>query len=342
MSSHQRAVPDRSPGWISTMARHMGVRAVARALMLVVLVLSSLGCAGPEVVACRVGADCASGVCLRDGRCAGASASDAGSGDAGWASDAGPAGADAGSDAGTPMGCLPNHDGQIARHEVTFRAGLRATFRVSGEAAFDTAGAALADGGLTWDFTGALSGDAARLVETGALQGEWYEADFPDGGYVSELGQGTGLLGVFSATDDALYLQGIVSREDGLSSTRLRYEPWVTVLQFPLEAGASWETETTVSGRYNGFVIGLNLPLQSERYQSTVDRAGEATTPYATFPSLRVRTVMTRSLNFVPSLTLRTFAWNTECFGTVAVVTSRDNEPAAEFTTAAEVRRLSP
>ncbi len=352
MPSQPSAVPSPAHGWISLVAGRMAGGAVVRALLLSFVVVSLSGCPGPEPVACRVGADCASGVCLRDGRCGPVESTDAGPDAGGLDPDGGTHGADAGldggglpdagADAGTPVGCLPNLDGQIDRDEVFFQAGLRATFRISGAASFDTAGAAQGDGGFAWDFTLPLAGDASRLVETKALTGAWYESEFPDGGYVSELGQGSDLLGVFSTTADALYLQGVVSPADGTLSTRLRYEPWVKVLQFPLRAGESWETNATVSGRYNGFVIGVTLPPQTERYQSSVDRGGTATTPYAAFPVLRVRTVMTRSLNTVPSLTLRTFSWNTECFGTVAAVTSGNNETATEFTSTAEVRRLSP
>lgn len=327
--------------------------APVRWLLFVLVVALFAACPGPSPVDCRVGADCVSGVCLGDGTCEPArSGADAGT-DGGDlpGTDGGPVTADAGHDAGTndagvdagsPVGCLPNHDGTILRSEVAFQAGLRATFRISGTATFDTAGAASADGGRSWDFTAMLAGDTSRLVETKPVQGEWYESEFPDAGYVSELGQGSNLLGVFSTTDDGLYLQGVVSPSDGVTSTRLRYQPWVKVLQFPLAPAASWETNTTVSGRYNGLVIGFNLPFQTERYQMAVDRSGDAKTPFATFPSLRVRTIMTRSLNTVPTLTVRSFSWNTECFGTIATVTSTDNESSTEFTDVAEARRLSP
>ncbi|MFT3708398.1 MAG: hypothetical protein QM817_12160 [Archangium sp.] len=321
-------------------------------------------CPGPAAVDCRVGADCASGICLRDGTCAPVQ-SDAGSGGGGGTTGGGTGGGVTGGgttggggatgggsttggggamgggtgagDAGM-MGCLPNQDGTIERSEVFFQPGLRATFRTSGAATFDTRG----DGGVFWDFTGALSGDTGRLVETKPITGQWFEAEYPDAGYATELGQGTDLLGVFSATSDALYLHGVVSSTDGTTSTRLKYTPWVKVLQFPLTNGAQWTTNSNVTGRYNGFIIGFNLPRQDEEYTMAVDRAGTAVTPFAAFPVLRVRTTMVRSLNFVPSITIRSYNWNTECFGTVATVTSQNNETSAEFTSAAEVRRLSP
>lgn len=316
-------------------------------------VLMLAACPGPTVD-CRVGADCASGVCNSDGTCApvvdagmggglgggvgggtgGGDMQDGGDTDAGV--DAGQP--DAGTDAGMPVGCQPNHDGVVQRSEVFFQPGLRATYLVSGSTTFDTTGAAMADGGRAWDLSGALSGDASRLVETRSLTGTWFESEYPDGGYYTELGQGTDLLAVFSTTSDGLYLQGVVSPTGGFTSTRVRYSPWVKVLQFPLQAGDSWTTDTSVSGRYLGVVLGL----QDETYQSTVDRAGDATTPYAKFPSLRVRTVMNRTINFVPTLTLRTYSWVTECFGTIATVQSQDNETSTEFTSVKEVRRLSP
>jgi hypothetical protein len=71
----------------------------------------------------------------------------------------------------------------------------------------------------------------------------------------------------------------------------------VKVLQFPLRAGDTWSTTTSVSGRFNGIALGV----QSETYVSQVDRVGDAKTPYATFESLRVRTVMDRTIVLFPS-----------------------------------------
>ena len=253
-----------------------------------------------------------------------------------------------------PVGCLPNNDGVIERDEVFFQPGLRATFKISGPASFDTAGMVAPDGGRQWDFTPALAGDTSRLVETKPLTGEWYESSFPDAGYVTELGQGSPLLGVFSATANALYLQGVVSPTDGSTGTRVHYAPWVKVLQFPLQSGVSWGATSTVGGKYQGVVIGnaafgTGLPFQEENYTSTVDRVGAVLTPYANtrFNALRVRTVMIRSTRvytlgqWMPSLTLRSFNWNAECFGTVATLSSTNNESSTEFTDAGEVRRLS-
>lgn len=327
-----------------------------------------VACSGGSPLECRVGADCASGVCLGNGTCGEPLVSDAGE-DAGaqvtsdggvpdsgtvLLPDGGTTNPDAGVDAGTPLGCQLTDDGRIERSEVFFRAGLRATYKISGAATFSTAGTSAADGGTQWDFKQALAGDASRLVETKALTGEWYESKFPDAGYVSELSQDSDVLGVFSVTDDALYLQGVVSPASD-AGTELHYAPWVKVLQFPLQPGASWATTADVSGTFEGKTIGtfatigfLGLPFQQDTYTSTVDRAGLAKTPYFDFNTLRVRTVLERftriyTLNsWSKLLTKRTFSWNAECFGTVATVASTDNEASTEFTNVTEVRRLSP
>jgi len=327
--------------------------------IIVALALFS-ACSGAPSVDCRVGADCASGVCKSDGTCepvsdSGVTGGGVGSTGGGVGTVGGGTGDEDGGSIGGGTGvtgggsgvdagptCIPNHDGTIERSEVYFQPGLRATFKISGATTFDTRGT---DGGY-WDFTTALAGDTSRLVETKSISGEWYAADFPDAGYVTELGAGSDLLAIFSATDDALYLQGVVSPSSGSTSTKLKYTPWVKVMQFPLAAGAQWSTNSTVSGTYyTGVyqgVIGATLPFQSESYSMQVDRRGTAVTPFAEFDVLRVRTTMVRSFNTVPTTTIRSFNWNTECFGTVATVSSTDNESSTEFTSASEVRRLSP
>ncbi|MBX3212542.1 MAG: hypothetical protein KF850_10950, partial [Labilithrix sp.] len=86
-------------------------------------VLAAVACGDSEPRACRVGADCTSGICGEDGRCVdgpGASSGSSGSTDADAASDAGDSGAlppDDGGNLAVP-GCAPNNDGVITREEV--------------------------------------------------------------------------------------------------------------------------------------------------------------------------------------------------------------------------------
>jgi hypothetical protein len=342
-----------------------------RRLSSAVLVVVGLSCgSNPPGPDCRVGADCASGVCTREGRCvlpldggssgggiasggglaggaaAGGFAGGAGGGTAGGsATGGGVAGGAAGG--GMMSGCLPNQDGTITRAEVVTGPGLRATFRISGQAPFETAGIGTPDGGRRWDFTPALAGDVNTLVETESIRGKWFEAFYPDAGYVVPLGQGSDLLGVFASAPDGLYLLGAADPTTSMLPTRLVYTPPVKVLQFPLREGDQWSTNTVVSGTLNGAPL-TTLPgilgYTTQAYSSSVDRAGTAVTPYDAFPVLRVRTSMeqTVAFNVLGSTSFKQYQFVTECFGTVATVRSRDNESSTEFTTAKEVRRLVP
>jgi hypothetical protein len=293
---------------------------------------------------CRVGADCASGVCLSDGTC---QRPDAGDGDGspddtveadvvegdGAVDDGAPEDDGTGDDGA--LTCAPNDDGVLERSEVPVRAGLRANFAIATDVDIDTAGITEADGSRTWDFSGSLAGDHLSLEELQAPAGLWFADDFPAATYVSRLRDGEDLLGVFQATDDALQLLGVVSPEGGVFQTNLTYDPPVAVLQFPLAEGNTWTTDTTITG--------LSLGVASwytETYVSRVDAHGTLATPYGTFPVLRVRVSLDRLVGMLPT-SYRSFLFVAECFGTVAAAHSDAGETEVEFTRAAEVRRLA-
>lgn len=289
---------------------------------------------------CRVGADCASGICTTDGHCAVLRDSgplDAGFGaDAGSLVDSGVADQDAASvdDSGVRV-CSGNHDGVITRDEVPLRAGLHATFRVASNTAIDTTG-----GGSdprTWDLSGALTGDADSRVDLIDPSGAWWSASYPTATYAAQLSASSDNLGVFSVTDGALSLLGVVSPADGLTRTNLAYAPPVVVLAFPLAQSDTWTTTSTVTG------VALGVPgTYTETYTSVVDASGTLLTPLGEMPVLRVRTDMQRMSGVIALTSSRTFGFVSECFGTAATITSQANATQVEFTNAAEVRRLAP
>lgn len=320
--------------------------------------LAACGGGGPD---CRVGADCASGICRSDGSCApladgdggddgaadggldggGDALADAGDG-GGDAGDSGGDAGDGGGDAGDGGGdgsltCAPDHDGVISRAEVPLRPGLRATFRVSGRTEIDTAGEARPGGGRLWDLTGPYDGDEHVLVELRDPTGTWFAPVFPEADYYSRLRQDEDLLGVFRTSDEALELLGVVSPDDGVLRTELTFDPPVTVYAFPLQQGDAWSTETTVSGWAAGA-----YSYYTEDYDNQVDAAGELITPYGRLQVLRVRSHMTRTVNLVTTARTVSHFFAAECFGTAAVIHSRDFESEPEFDVAAEVRRLAP
>lgn len=295
------------------------------------------GCAtsGPE---CSRGADCASGACNATGRCVPPGEEDA-------SADATPTPeADASADVSAPFeagptgdaGCVANKDFRITREEMPLAAGLRATFKVAKDADISTAGTPVAGGTRAWDLSADLPGDALALIETQRLDDKWYAPDFAAASYATRLSTRSELLGVFELTPAALKLRGVVSPENGLTKTTLAYTPAVDVLAFPLEQGKDFATTSTVTG----FASGV-FSTYTEKYESSVDARGTMKTPLGTFTVLRVRTTLTRTLGLLVTV-VRSFAWVTECYGTVATATSADNEVNAEFTRSIEVRRIAP
>ena len=240
-----------------------------------------------------------------------------------------------GTDAGDGL-CRPNHDGRVEAHEIPTVLGLRVRFRTATNVTVDTAGTARGDGTRLWDFSGNLPGDHDRVVQPLDYGDMWFAEDFENGTYAAELRDTEDELGVYEATDDSLLLLGVASPESGVSRTRLYHDPPVTVLSFPIEVGASWETTSSVSG------LALGLPsLFQERYRSSVDARGELVTPFGTFPVLRITVHMTRTVGFLVT-DYRSVLYVSECFGTVAVAHSQDDETEPAFSDAAEISRIAP
>ncbi len=272
--------------------------------------------------------ECASGLCLADGTCAAApDGGDSGDGDTG---DGGLPGD------GSVASCRPNHDGVISRAEMPLAAGRTATFRVATDATVNTAGTLQAGGAHLWDLTGPYDGDSDVKLTLEPLSGAWFAADFTGATYTAPLSATQDLIGIFELTDSALLLRGVVSPEGGPTRTELTYDPPAVLLQLPLSPTSQWSTTSTVSGVASGVAS-----YYSERYESRVDATGDLDTPYGTFPVLRVRTLLTRTVG-AAVITVRSFLFASECFGTVASVTSNQYESEVDFTSAAELRRLAP
>jgi hypothetical protein len=303
-------------------------------IALVLLGGAAVACASSSSRQCNVGADCASGACSVEGMCV-------------PLPDGGP-GADAGTDAhpadampsdspiSTDGSCVASDSGTILQSQVVFMAGLHATFLTADNVTVSTAGETLPDGSRAWDYSGALPGDKDVLVETLPVTGAWYAASFAQASYASQLSDTSSLLGLFQFTSSDLLLEGVVSPDAGTTETKLTYAPAVSTLQFPLTLGASWSTNANVTGTADGVPV-----VYTEDYTSSVDAQGTLKTPLASFQVLRVGTVLTRTVG-VEKTVIRTFIFVTDCYGSVATITSKDNESSTEFTTAAEIQRIAP
>ena len=298
------------------------------------LLLASGACSNAGDPQCRVGADCASGACTAEGTCVPVSNDSGTNGADTTVEDTRVAETEPPLDA--PLGCTPNDDDLITALELPFAAGLHATFRTTTNTTVDTAGTAGPDGHRTWDFSGALPGDHDVLVDTIAPSGQWWASQFPASTYATSLTSTADLLGVFQVGPDALTLQGEVSSADGPTRTLLTNATPVPTLEFPLDPSSSWTTTTLVNGTTSGVPSSY-----TEAYDSKVDAAGQAVTPFGSFHVLRVATVLTRTVGVVPTV-IRSFAFVTDCFGPVVAITSQANETEVEFTNASEIRRLAP
>lgn len=329
------------------------------------LALAAAACGEDESGPCRVAADCASGVCLPDGRCAlfpegdgevlvpdapdgevpdGETSDDAtevepgdvdtadtGAGDIADSSETAAPDTD-GSD--TTQSCLPQGDGRVTRAEVPIAPGLQATFLVASDVDFDTRGDAQA--AVRWDLEQSFAGDSKVLVTTLDPVDTWYGPLFPTATYATRLAEGQDLLGVFEAKDDGLYLLGVVSPEDGLFRTELTYDPPARLMAYPLELDTSWTSTSSVSGLSSGV-----LTFASETYEGLVDARGVLSTPFADFDALRVVLTLDRWVGAALYFDVSQL-FVTECFGTVATLRSEAYVSGPEMTTVGELRRLSP
>jgi hypothetical protein len=282
------------------------------------------GCSSSPAETCTRDDQCASHFCMANGSCAPDVDGAPGTPDA-----SGP------TPDGAPLGCTPNHDGTITRAELPLAAGQSATFRIATGATVDTAGTLDTDGTHAWDLSAALSGDADDHVALESPAGAWWSADFPNASYATLLSSQQDLRGVFAIDDSGLHLLGIVSPAGGNTKTELTYDPPVDVLRFPLTTTSTWTSSPTVSGYANG-VPGA----YTESYATKVDAVGSMKTPYGTFPVVRVAVDFTQTTTVV--VTHKTFAFVSECYGTVATITSQNYETKSDFTKASEVWRLSP
>ncbi len=343
----------------------------------IVLCCGLLACGDTTEVSCLADADCATGECRPDGVCAptpeesgyaafaqgadtprdalgGAGDVTAPRTDAAVAADSGPVGGEDGvgdpgpSDVGASGSCLPNHNDEITRAETLLGPGLSASYMIAGSVEVDTTGTTTDDGTRVWDLSGDLPGDQKALVETLDPSEHWFGQVFPDATYAVRLRETAytlgvfemtvDSLGVFQVTDDELLLLGVVSPEDGLLRTELIYDPPAVMLAWPLEEGGDWTSSSSVSGLINGVFAPLDY---TETYTGVVDATGELHTPFGDFPVLRVAVALERTVAMTP-YTERQLLFVTECFGTVGSVRSEGYETEVEFSTAAEVRRLTP
>jgi hypothetical protein len=245
---------------------------------------------------------------------------------------------------GSTFTCLPNLDGQIDAAELGAAFNVAVSYVVSpvGEdRAVNLAGKDDGKGGIAWDFSPDFASDKSLTLTASKVGGKWYASSFPDGDFASPIDTTGEIDGIYASTDKAISLLGIASvvEKPKKGKTLLVYDTPIEVYRFPLTPGLSWSTTANVvkGGMINGLAYS-----STDTYDVKDAAIGSLALHDLTFQQVhKVETKVT----FNPSVGgASQSTWQvgfvSECFGEVTRATSHIGEKTADFTQAAEVRRL--
>ena len=249
-------------------------------------------------------------------------------------------------DAGV-LGCIPNLDGRIDPSELEAVVGVPVTLLVSPpgvQRPVDLVGTVVGES-RTWDFATDYADSTLARLEAAPLEGQWFEADFPDDGtpgtrFVTPLDPGGSTVGIYRKNDGALSLLGVASAlaDPPEGRTLLVYQTPIVLYRFPIEVGASHVSTAEVT---NGTLRGLPYAGR-DIYEVEVRSSGRMELPDLAFErALRVDVRVTVEPAVGAATSRRQVSFLSECFGEIARATSRPDEVAIDFDTAAELRRLS-
>jgi hypothetical protein len=241
------------------------------------------------------------------------------------------------------LACVPDLDGRIDGAELPVVVDVPLAFLVSPageERAIDVAGRVDGDGRRVWDLSAGAGGDQLARVAASAVESRWYADSFPGGELALPVDAAGRTEGVYVQDDAAIWLLGLASAEmdPPEGRTLLVYDEPVAVYRFPIEPGAE---HVAVGETRDATLRGLPYAGR-DVYEVRVDAVGRLELPDLGFDQAhRVRTRVTVEPAAGAPTSRRQVSWLFECFGEVARATSRADEPAEDFTTAAELRRLS-
>lgn len=256
--------------------------------------------------------------------------------------DNGVVGPDAAADATTPLPdsmpvCQGNNDGIITVDEMPMVSGISVNYLVNSpgtSVGVQPSGTIDGGGDRIWDFTDTSGEVFAISLDT--IWGQWFESDFVDAHYVSRLAPGSDALGVYRATNDAIWLLGFASPQPDV--TLAVYDEPVPLIRFPLSEGQSWAVVAHITNAvYDG------QPFAStDTYNISVDQRGTLDLPYLSLHNtLRLRVELTQSLPGGQTIHRFQLLYLHECYGELGRIVSLDNELDPNFTTASELRRLA-
>jgi hypothetical protein len=198
----------------------------------------------------------------------------------------------------------------------------------------------LAGNGGVFDLSDERPDDMIVALGPIALATQWYADQFPAGQFAVDAG--SGLDGIYHQDDRALWLDGTASQQmmPSAGKTLVRYASPIAVLRFPLVDGESYSTTVAMDAATT--IDGLPF-VGSDRVDVDVSAGARLDVPYVEFsPILRVRTHVTRTPSTgTPVVSKRSTIFLFECFGEVARAESKQDEAAADFTSAAYLRRFA-
>lgn len=231
--------------------------------------------------------------------------------------------------------CVPNRDGVITEDEMPIAFGATARYYASPAGVMRT----IATSGTAWDLSEEYPDDVVIALGPTKIKDQWYGSEFASAQFAADAG--SGLDGIYHQDAQGLWLDGTASREEAPAGgkTLIRYPQPLPVLRFPIEGGDAFEATGVIS---DGIVNGLPF-IGTDEITVEVTGDGRVDVPYVRFsPALRVLTLVTRTPSTgTPVVTRRNVIFLFECFGEVARAESRTDEPNAEFTTAAYLRRFA-
>jgi hypothetical protein len=230
--------------------------------------------------------------------------------------------------------CVPTRDGTIDEAHLPIALGATLPFYAGFNRTVD-----LVPTNGVYDLSMQNQTDTVVAIGPVGLGSQWYANDFPMGQFVVDAG--SGLDGIYHQDATALWLDGTASQQENppTGKTLVQYAAPMALLRFPLQDAESYSSiEQLVSTTVDG------LPLQgSDEIDVDVTLGQQLAVPYVDFsPILRVRTNAIRTPSTgTPVINKRTTLFMFECFGEVARAESNENEPNADFTTAAYLRRYA-
>lgn len=241
-----------------------------------------------------------------------------------------------------PLACVPNLDGEITETELAAAIGVPVRYLVSPAGVtreVNTVGATNEEDVLVWDLSTDLADDQEIVVTPETIEGKWYAGSFPADVFITPFDAGARTDSVGRLDETGLYLHGLASREENPpeGQTLLVYDPPITVLQFPIRPGSSYESTGAI---LNGTLRGIPY-AGSDTYEVVVDATGQLELPQLTFEQAhRVRTRVTVAPSVGAPQVQHQVSYFFECFGEVARATSELDETDPFFAVASEVRRL--